>query len=175
MNTIQTDKIVGTLIDVASIRDFKLSTYNKQNGKREIKGLLIILAINFFPCNKSFFSKDCDVEIALHDSNLIKGIICNNINFYNFGKNGEKIPMNFDFPMDYNIFINPLLKTEKNNIRIIPCLLECGSDIHPVLIQDLKEIKITLYGIDENKEVDIYWNNKNISKQNFICKYANER
>ncbi len=130
-------KLEAALIDIIHIKDFTLTPQNKELEPK--KGQMVVLAIVFFNYYKSFFIRDFQIEIILYRNGETarKAIIGNVVNYYQ----GEE-RMRLALPFKSNLFANPLIMSGKNNIRIIPCLLEnISSD--KISMHDIKEIKFT--------------------------------
>lgn len=179
-------KLSARLIDVQSIRDFSLQVTDR-DGNAQIKtGLLVILMLDFLYSNaaKPVFSFwRCDISIALKDDyQPMNAIIANKVKFQTPKKVDHEIkmvPVKYDFPPQYNIFQNTTILSKESvpegrwewnqNIRIIPCLLCRSSELHPVKIQDIKQIEITLYDeAKKKKPLQVFWTDENRPNLQYI-------
>lgn len=159
-----------------------------------IEGLLVILMLEFHYSNSSqvaFQFWKCDIRMALKDDNqLVDAVIVNNVNFRNSHKtrySQEFIPMRLDFPSRYNININTsiintnslknvngVLETDQN-IRIIPCLLQRDSKPHPIKINDINTIQVTLYNKEKKgKKVTVLGIDYDLPPKGLIASFARE-
>lgn len=162
-------KIQSTLIDVVHIKNFTLTSEGDKNQLK--KGQLLILAVDFFSYYKSIFVRSYDVEISLDfgDRKPIRASIGNRVS-YKQPVNGSVIPMKFDFPLETNLFVNPLFVCGQNNIRIIPCLLENLSVEKSINLSDIKEVKFT-YRNKREKTVIVDCDNERFNFPHYLEQY----
>lgn len=179
-------KLSARLIDVQSICDFSLQVTGRDETARIETGLLVILMLDFLYSNaaKPVFSFwRCDIRIALKaDHCPVNAIIANKVKFQTPKKVNHElkmVPMKYDFPPQYNIFQNTTILSKESvpegrwewnqNIRIIPCLLSRSSELHPVNVQDIKQIEITLYDeAKKKKQVQVFWTDENCPNLQYI-------
>lgn len=183
-------KISASVLDVLSIKDYRMKVTDSQADSQIIKGLLIILMLKFHYSDTSrpvFSFWNCDIEIALKDdARPMRSIIVNNVRFRNTidaSNTTGSVPMRFVFPQEYNILLNSSIINESSsstgiyvgerNVRIIPCFLLRNSDLHPITINDIKHIHITMYDAKKkHTRVPVILNKDQHPKPGYIKSYA---
>lgn len=148
-------KPTAKILDVQSLTNFTIT--DPAAGKNQgATGLLVILAVDFGR-NKDYSLYGCKISIGLvGDEELTPTIYVDKVNFKRNDSAGNKIRMTFDFPAEFNPVEKHRIAADTGNIRIIPCLLP-GHDckMHPVKMDDLKEVKIMLNDGKRTRQVDV--------------------
>lgn len=165
-------KPTAKILDVQSLKNYTIT--DPAAGKnRGASGLMVILAVDFGG-NRDYSLYGCDILIGLAgDEKVTPAIYVDKVNFKNHDSDGNKIPMTFDFPAEFNPVEKHRITAGTENIRIIPCLLPGhDSGMHPLKIDDLKEVKIILKDGKREKRVDVQ---SGMRKTRYIWQYARRR
>ncbi len=162
-------KLEASVIDIMHIKDFTLNTKNEKLTPKT--GQMVVLAVVFFNYYKSFFVRNFQIEIILNrDGGTARKATIGNVVQYWHGKEHRTLAL----PFETNFFANPLIVSEENNIRIIPCLLEdISSD--KISMHDIKRIKFTYEDqkmFRRKKTIDVKCNADRFSNPNYIRQYV---
>lgn len=110
-------KVEGTIVDYRIIQDAKVE--DSTRTKKEI-GTILMLGINFFIADKSFFAKNYEINVSLSSGGKLKGIIVDGV-LIEHNDNEEFLFLN---PLDFNFNLRREIVPDKDNIRIVSIMIQ---------------------------------------------------
>ena len=127
-------KIVGTIVDYRVIAEAEVENAEKTE---KANGTILILGLNLFIAHESFFAHNCKIEVKLKDEKKYNGKIVDGTLIEK--SNGVRSP--FSCPKEYNFNLHREIIAEKDNVRIIPFIVE---NANFKSINEVQQISIVL-------------------------------
>ena len=127
-------KITGTIVDYRVISDAEVENAEKTE---KANGTILMLGLNLFIAHESFFAHNCKIEVELKDEKKYNGKIIDGTLIEK--SNGVRSP--FSCPKEYNFNLHREIIAEKDNVRIIPFIVE---NANFKSINEVQQISIVL-------------------------------
>ena len=158
-------KLSATVVDYRIIEN---ASVFDSIGKNKITATILILAVNCFVTERSFFAKDYKINVFLDEDTRANGIVFD-------GETREKDngkEKNLEIPIEYNFNLHREIVHDEDNVRIFPLLFK------NIAFNNIASIKKIVFEFKGNKETKILTiEQKDIPVHNrmgLICKFMKD-
>lgn len=159
-------KIYANVVDYNIITNAVVKSYD---NSIEFRGTTLLLAVNYFVSNESYFAENYNITAYLKSGSTSKVVITDGTYTIHISDNKS---VSFEIPSDYNFNLHKEIISEKDNIRVIPLMLV---DTAIDKIDDIERIIFTFKNHRECKKVELNSNDfPTINKMKFLCEFEKD-